>query len=75
MKPQTGQQMLSFTLSLTSALDGVGGQCHALAALAQGRTRYPQYRRLDGPQDRSGWVRKISPPKEIRSHDSPARSE
>jgi hypothetical protein len=27
-----------------------------------GRTRYPLYRRLDGPQSRSGQVRKISPP-------------
>jgi len=25
-------------------------------------TRYPLYRRLGGPQDRSGQVRKISPP-------------
>jgi hypothetical protein len=28
----------------------------------QGKTRYPLYRRLGGPQDRSGQVRKISPP-------------
>ena len=27
-----------------------------------GKTRYPLYRRLGGPQDRSGEVRKISPP-------------
>ena len=26
------------------------------------KTRYPLYRRQGGPQDRSGWVRKISPP-------------
>jgi hypothetical protein len=50
------------TLSLTSALDGVGGQRHALAALPPGKTRHPLYRRLGGPQDRSGRVRKISPP-------------
>jgi len=25
---------------------GVGGQCHAPAALPQGKTRYPLYRRL-----------------------------
>ena len=54
--------MCSFTLSLTSALDGVGGQRHAPAALPPGKTRYPLYRRLGGPQGRSGQVQKISPP-------------
>ena len=41
---------------------GVGDQQPALAALPLGKTRYPLYRRLGGPQGRSGWVRKISPP-------------
>ena len=41
---------------------GVGGQRHAAAALLPGMTRYPLYRRLGGPQGRSGRVRKISPP-------------
>ena len=54
--------MYSSTLSLTSALDGVGGQRHAPAALPPGKTRYQLYRRLGGPQGRSGQVRKISPP-------------
>jgi hypothetical protein len=40
----------------------VGGQRHASAALPPGKTRYPLYRRLGGPQCRSGRVRKISPP-------------
>ena len=40
----------------------MGGQHHAPAALPTGKIRYPLYRRLGGPQDRSGWVRKISPP-------------
>ena len=40
---------------------GVGGQRHALAALPPGKTQYPLYRRLGGPQGRSGRVRKISP--------------
>ena len=40
----------------------VGGQRHAPATLPPGRNRYPLYRRLGGPQGRSGWVRKISPP-------------
>jgi hypothetical protein len=52
----------SSTLSLTSALDGVGGQRHAPAALPLGKTRYPLHRRFGGPQGRSGRVRKISPP-------------
>ena len=56
-----GEQMYSFTLPSTSALDEVGGQRYAPAALPPGKTRYPLYRRLGGPQGRSGRVRKISP--------------
>ena len=41
---------------------GVGGQHHAQAALPPGKTRYPLYRRLGGPQGRSGRVREISLP-------------
>jgi len=41
---------------------GVGGLGHAPAALPPGKTRYPLYRRLGGPQSRSGQMRKISPP-------------
>ena len=41
---------------------GVGDQHHAQAALPLGKTRYPFCRRLGGPQGRSEWVRKISPP-------------
>jgi hypothetical protein len=43
--------------------------------LPPGKTRYPLYRRLGGPQSRSGKVRKISPPTGIRSPDRPARSQ
>ena len=57
--------MYSYTLSLTSALDGVGGQRHAPADLPLGKTRYPLYRRLGGTQGQSGRVRKISPPPEF----------
>jgi len=67
--------MYNSTLSLTSALYEVDGQRHAPAALPPGKTRYPLYRRLGGPQSRSGDVRKISPPTGIRSPDRPARSE
>ena len=47
---------------LTWVLDGVGTQGHAPTDLASGKTRYPLYRRLGGPQSRSGRVRKTSPP-------------
>ena len=53
----------------------VGGQHHAPPALPAGNTRYPLYRRLGGPQGRSGRLRKILPPTGIRSPDRPARSE
>ena len=54
--------MYSSTLSLTSALDGMGGQRHISAALPPEKTLYPLFRRLGGPQGRSGRVRKTSPP-------------
>ena len=38
------------------------GQRHASATLPLGKTRYPLYRRLGGPQGRSGRVRKVSLP-------------
>ena len=57
-----GEKMYSSTLPSTSALDGVGGQRHAPAALPPRKTSYPLYRRLGGPHGRSGRVRKISPP-------------
>jgi hypothetical protein len=55
-----GECRYSSTLSLTWALDGMGGQRHAPAALPPGKTRYPLYRRLGGPKGRSGQVRKFS---------------
>jgi hypothetical protein len=54
--------MYSSALSLTSVLDGMGGQRHAPAALPPGKARYPLYRRLGGPQSWSGRVHTISPP-------------
>ena len=57
------QKGSSSTLSLTSALGGVGGHRHAPAALPPGKeTRYALYSRLGGPQGRSGRVRKILSP-------------
>jgi hypothetical protein len=53
----------------------VDGQRHAPAALPPGKTQYPLYRRLGGPQSRSGRVRKISPPTGIRSPNATAHSQ
>ena len=50
----------------------VGGQRHATTALP--RERDPISRRLDGPQGRSGQVRKISPLTGVRSSGYPAGS-
>ena len=70
-----GEQKDISILSLTSALDGVGGQRHPSADLPPGMTRYPLYRRRGRPKGRSGRVRKISPPTGVRSPHSTARSE
>jgi len=70
LRGPVGKERHSSILSLTSAIDGVGGQRHAPAVLPQGKTRYLLCRSLGRPQGRSGRVRKISPPM-----DRPARSE
>ena len=41
---------------------GVGGQCHALAALPPGKAWYPLYRSPGGPQGWSGRAQNIWPP-------------
>ena len=55
---------------------GVGGHCHAHASLPPGKTRYPFYRRLDGPPG-PVWTgaENLAPPTGIRSPDLPGRSE
>ena len=57
-----GENRYSSTLSLTSALDVVGDQRHAPAALPPEKTPYTLYRRLGVSQGPSGVVRKISHP-------------
>ena len=53
----------SSTLFLTSGLEGGEGSASRLGRiLPPGKTRYPFYRRMGGPQGRSGQVRKISSP-------------
>jgi hypothetical protein len=62
-KAQRGSRGIA--LSFISALDAVGCQRHTPASLSPGKTRYPSYRRLGGPQSRSGQVQKILPPPEF----------
>ena len=52
----------------------MGGQHHAPATLTPGKTRYPLYRGLGEPQNRSGQVRKNLVPTGIRLQDRPAHS-
>ena len=68
VRPGTGheepkrEKSNSSTLSLTSALDGGGWLTLHPVRFTHGKgTRYPFYRRLGGPQVRSGRVWKISP--------------
>jgi hypothetical protein len=52
--------MYSSTLSLTLALDEFGWSTPRPSRFTPGKeTRYPLYRRLGGPNGRSGRVRKI----------------
>jgi hypothetical protein len=66
-RPTTGHEgpesewIYSYTLSLTSELEGVGSQRHAPAALPPVKAQYPLYSWLGGVQILSGKVRKISP--------------
>ena len=46
----------------TALEGGEGSASRPGRSLHPGKTRYPLYRRLGGPQSRSGQVRKISPP-------------
>jgi hypothetical protein len=58
-----GEWRYSSTLSLTSALDEGGWSTPRPSCFTpRKKTRYPLYRRLGGPQGRSGRLRKISPP-------------
>ena len=51
---------------MTTALEGDEGSASRLGrSLPPAKTQYPLYRRLGGPQGRSGQVRKISPPPEF----------
>jgi hypothetical protein len=75
MKAQRESRCIDLLFLQPRRCMGVGGQRHTPAALLPGKTPYPLYRKLGGPQVRSGRVRKISPPTGIRSPDRPARSQ
>jgi hypothetical protein len=52
---------------LTSALGGSGWLTPRPSHFTRRKDRNPLYRKLGGPQDLSGWVRKISPPRGLDS--------
>ena len=63
MKAQTREWRYSSTVSLTSVLDGgVWLMPRPGRFTPERETRYPSHSRLGGSQDRSGLVRKLSPP-------------
>jgi hypothetical protein len=67
---------VQFYSSKTLALEsGEGSASRPGRTLPQGKTRYPLYRRLGGPQGRSGQVRKISSHTGIQSPDRLGRSQ
>ena len=53
---------------------GEGSASHPGRSLPQGKTRYPLYKRLSGPQGSSRYVRKIAPPPGF-DHGPSARSQ
>ena len=74
-RPRRTRVVYSSTLSLTSALDVGALMPRPGRFIPRNESRYPLYRRLGGPQGRSGRVQNISPRTGIRSPDRPARSE
>jgi len=61
--PQQSRSVVPSTLYLNSALDGAWLPRPRPGRFTPGiETRYPFYRRVGGPQDRSGRERKISTP-------------
>jgi hypothetical protein len=73
-KAQRGSRGIALLFLQPRRYMGMYGQRHAPAALPPRISRYPLHRRLGGPQDRSGRVRKTSSPTGIRSLDRAARS-
>jgi len=61
-KAQRGSRGIAQLFLNLSTRQGVGGQCQAPASLPPGKTQYPLYRRLGGPQGWSGEIQKMWPP-------------
>ena len=61
-RPRGGAEVYLYSFFNLGTIWDVGSQRHTQAALLPGKSRYPLYRRLGGPLDRSGRVQKILPP-------------
>jgi hypothetical protein len=61
-RPRGGNRGIALLILNLCARRGVGGQHHASATLPLGKTQHALYRKLSGPQGRSGCVRKILSP-------------
>ena len=73
VRPLEGVELQLYSF-LNTALGGDDGSASRPGrSLPPWKTRYPLCRRLDGSHDRSGLVRKISPPTVIWSADRPGR--
>ena len=59
----------------TALVGGEGSASLPVCSLPLGKTWYPLYRTLGGPQGRAGQVQKILPPTGIRSMDRPGHSQ
>ena len=57
-----GTRGIAFSFLTTALEGGEVSAAHPGRSLPPGKTRYPLYRRLGGPQGRSGQARKILPP-------------
>ena len=55
-----GSRGIAFMITVLEG--GEGTESRPGRSLPQGKTQYPLYRRLGGPQGRSGQVGKVSPP-------------
>ena len=61
-QPIEGVDLQLYPFMITALEGGEGSASRPGRFLPPGKTRYPLYMRLGGPQGRSGQVRKISPP-------------
>jgi len=75
-RPGGGVEVKRYSFFNLGARWGGGWSTPRPGRFTPGReTQYPLYRRVGGPQGRSGRLWKISPTTEIRSPDRPARSD